>query len=142
MLQMKDAAYAYGAGRGVDGISLEIARVLAPQRGEILFEGKREWDAKEYARRVAYLPQETEATFPMRAIDVVVSGRAPYLGRFDFESGADYAEAEKALAICDASHLAERDLDELGGGHGRCPTPLPRRLTTRPAGGCRSRPRA
>ena len=79
MLQMKDAAYAYGAGRGVDGISLEIARggsllalagpngagkstllkliarVLVPQRGEILFEGKREWDAKEYARRVAYL---------------------------------------------------------------------------------------
>lgn len=140
MLQVRDASFSYDGARGVDGITLEIAhggslvalagpngagkstllkliaRVLAPKRGEIVFEGKRDWSAKEYARRVAYLPQDAEAAFPMRAIDVVVSGRAPYLGRFDLESEADYAEAEKALAICDASHLADRDLDEMSGG--------------------------
>jgi len=47
---------------------------------------------------------------------VVVSGRAAYLSRFAFESEADYAEAEKALALCDASYLGQRFLDEMSGG--------------------------
>jgi iron complex transport system ATP-binding protein len=52
----------------------------------------------------------------MRAIDVVVSGRAPYAGRFTWESDADWMEAERALDLCDAAHLAERYLDEMSGG--------------------------
>jgi iron complex transport system ATP-binding protein len=52
----------------------------------------------------------------MRAIDVVVSGRAPFLGRFEWESDADYEEAARALELCDASKLADRYLDEMSGG--------------------------
>jgi iron complex transport system ATP-binding protein len=52
----------------------------------------------------------------MRAIDVVVSGRAPFLGRFTWERDSDYEEAEQALALCDASHLGARYLDEMSGG--------------------------
>jgi ABC-type cobalamin/Fe3+-siderophores transport system ATPase subunit len=103
-------------GSGKSTLLKLIARVLAPQRGEIVLDGRRDWSAKEYARRVGYLPQESEDVFAMRAIDVVVSGRAAYLSRFAFESGADYAEAEKALALCDASYLVPRFLDEMSGG--------------------------
>jgi iron complex transport system ATP-binding protein len=74
------------------------------------------WPAKEYARVTAYLPQNPEPAFPMRAIDVVVSGRAPFLERFAWESTADYAAARDALALCDAAHLSDRDLDEMSGG--------------------------
>ncbi|HEY2092080.1 MAG TPA: ABC transporter ATP-binding protein [Thermoanaerobaculia bacterium] len=103
-------------GSGKSTLLKLIARVIAPQRGEVVLDDRNDWTAKEYARRVGYLPQETEDVFAMRAIDVVVSGRAPYLSRFAFESEEDYAEAEKALALCDASYLGARFLDEMSGG--------------------------
>jgi iron complex transport system ATP-binding protein len=103
-------------GSGKSTLLKLIARVLAPQRGSIALDGRRDWSAKEYARRVGYLPQESDDAFPMRAIDVVVSGRAAYLSRFAFESESDYAEAQKALALCDASYLTDRFLDEMSGG--------------------------
>jgi iron complex transport system ATP-binding protein len=103
-------------GSGKSTLLKLIARVLEPQTGEVALDGRSDWTAKEYARRVGYLPQETEDVFAMKAIDVVVSGRAPYLSRFAFESEEDYAEAEKALALCDAAHLAQRFLDEMSGG--------------------------
>jgi ABC-type cobalamin/Fe3+-siderophores transport system ATPase subunit len=141
MLDVRGVAYAYDTADAVHDVSLRIdepqlvavtgpngsgkstllkllARVIAPARGEIHFEGQeiRGWAPREYAKRVGYLPQEPDPAFPMRAIDVVVSGRAPFLGRFGWERDADYAEAEQALATCDASHLADRYLDEMSGG--------------------------
>lgn len=105
-------------GSGKSTLLKMLARVVTPQAGAIAFESRdvREWAPKEYAKRVAYLPQEPDPTFPMRAVDVVVSGRAPFLGRFEWESSADYDEASRALELCDASSLADRYLDEMSGG--------------------------
>jgi len=141
VLEIRNVSYAYGDVDAVRDVSLAIgerqlvalagpngsgkstllklvARVYAPQRGEVLFEEKKlaDWPAKEYARRVGYLPQDPDPAFPMRAIEVVVSGRAPYLGRFAWESERDWEEAARALALCDATHLADRYLDEMSGG--------------------------
>jgi iron complex transport system ATP-binding protein len=46
----------------------------------------------------------------------VISGRAPFLGRFAWEGERDFAEARRAIELCDATHLAERYLDEMSGG--------------------------
>jgi len=141
MLAVRNVSYAYGDVAAVRSVSLEIgerqlvaltgpngsgkstllkliARVYAPQSGELALEGKplAQWPAKEYAKRVGYLPQDPDPAFPMRALDVVVSGRAPYLGRFAWESEHDWEEAQRALALCDAAHLADRYLDEMSGG--------------------------
>jgi ABC-type cobalamin/Fe3+-siderophores transport system ATPase subunit len=141
MLELRGVSYAYAESRAVREVSARIgagelvaltgpngsgkstllklmARVYAPHTGEVLFESRAlaSWPAKEYARRVGYLPQDPDPAFPMRAIDVVVSGRAPYLGRFAWETDADWEEAERALALCDAAHLAARHLDEMSGG--------------------------
>jgi iron-chelate-transporting ATPase len=142
MLTMRAAAYDYGEGRGLRATDLTLAespqlialtgpngsgkstllkllaRVASPSSGTIALDGKRlrDWPAKEYAKRVAYLPQDPDPSFPMRAIDIVVSGRAPFLARFAWERDSDYDEAERALATCDAAHLAERYLDEMSGG--------------------------
>jgi iron complex transport system ATP-binding protein len=141
MLALRDVSYAYADAPAVRDVSLEIAegqlvaltgpngsgkstllklvaRVHAAQRGEVSFEGTplAQWQGKEYAKRVGYLPQDPDPAFPMRALDVVVSGRAPYLGRFAWETTRDWEEATKALALCDAAHLADRYLDEMSGG--------------------------
>ncbi len=94
-------------GSGKSTLIKLMARVLAPAAGTIELDGRqlREWPAKEYARQVAYLPQDPDPAFPMRA-----------LGRFAWESESDYAEAARALEMCDAAHLGERYLDEMSGG--------------------------
>ena len=105
-------------GSGKSTLLKLMARVVTPQNGDIRFLGKslREWNARSYAQQTGYLPQEPDSSFPMRAIEVVVSGRAPFLTRFGYETDDDYREAANALAMCDASHLAERYLDEMSGG--------------------------
>ena len=141
MLSVSQARYAYGDRIALRDVSIDIgetalialagpngsgkstllklmARVVAPQNGDVRFLGKslREWNARAYAQQTGYLPQEPDSSFPMRALDVVVSGRAPFLTRFGFEGDDDYREATNALELCDASHLAGRYLDEMSGG--------------------------
>jgi ABC-type cobalamin/Fe3+-siderophores transport system ATPase subunit len=105
-------------GSGKSTLLKLLARVLAPRGGEILFDGRslKDWPLRHYAREVGYLPQDPDPVFPMKAIDVVLTGRAPFLGRFAWEGEADYVAAESALQVCDAAHLAERHLDEMSGG--------------------------
>jgi ABC-type cobalamin/Fe3+-siderophores transport system ATPase subunit len=141
MLELRDVSFAYESAHAVEGITASfdrtqlvaltgpngsgkstllklVARVLPPHAGEITFDGKllRDWPAKEYAKQVGYLPQDPDPAFSMRAIDVVVSGRAPFLSRFAWERDSDYDDAERALALCDAAYLGGRYLDEMSGG--------------------------
>jgi len=111
-------ALAGANGSGKSTLLKVAARVHQPSSGDVSYEGRalREWPAKEYARCVGYLPQEAEPAFPMRAIEVVLSGRAPFLSRFAWEGESDFAAARHALEICDAAHLADRYLDEMSGG--------------------------
>lgn len=141
MLELREVSYAYEGQTGVRGVSLRLgegelvaltgpngsgkstllklaARVLTAQHGEVRFLDRplARWGGKEFARLTGYLPQDPDPVFPMRALDVVVTGRAQYLGRFEWESAKDWEEAARALALCDASHLAQRWLDEMSGG--------------------------
>ncbi|HEY0143010.1 MAG TPA: ABC transporter ATP-binding protein [Thermoanaerobaculia bacterium] len=141
MLELRNVSYDYIGSPAVRDVSLRIgerelvaltgpngsgkstllkiaARVVTPRAGIIHFAGHAlgEWQPKEYAKQVGYLPQDPDPVFPMRAIDVVVTGRAPYVGRFSWESDADWNHAREALALCDAAHLADRYLDEMSGG--------------------------
>ncbi|HWS70623.1 MAG TPA: ABC transporter ATP-binding protein [Thermoanaerobaculia bacterium] len=141
MLELRNVSYSYEGVEAVRDVTLRLeetqlvalagpngsgkstllklmARVVTPRAGELAFGGKRlrDWPPREYAKQVGYLPQEPDPAFPMRAIDLVVTGRAPFLSRFAWESSEDYEAAEGALGMCDASHLADRYLDEMSGG--------------------------
>lgn len=141
MIRVEGAAFSYGATEALRSASLKIgdgqlvaiagangsgkstlmkllARVIFPRSGSVLFRGRAtgDWNGREYAREVGYLPQDPQPAFSMSALEVVVSGRAPYLGRFAFESAGDYGHARRALEMCDAAHLEDRPLEEMSGG--------------------------
>jgi iron complex transport system ATP-binding protein len=134
-------AYASGAREVVRGASLQLRRgrlsaligangsgkstlvrllcgVLAPSRGEVVFDGVplRSIEPRARARRLAYVPQSSAMVFPLTALEVVLTGRSPYTTRFRFEDERDVTVARDALAAVDAAHLAARSVTELSGG--------------------------
>lgn len=70
----------------------------------------------ELARRVAYVPQDHEKTFPYTVLDIVVMGRTAYTGWFAAPAAADVKVAEAALAQVRISHLKTRPYTWLSGG--------------------------
>ena len=134
-------AYAAGAPEVVSGASLAVGRgrlsaligangsgkstlvrllcgLLKPSGGEVWFAGAplASLDARQRARRIAYVPQTVSTVFPFTALEVVLTGRSPYTTRFRFETARDVEAARDALAAVDAAHLAARPVTELSGG--------------------------
>ena len=68
------------------------------------------------ASRVAYVAQSASVIFPFTALEVVLTGRNPHLGRFAMENREDLRIALDALESVGMSHLATRPLTVLSGG--------------------------
>lgn len=67
------------------------------------------------ARRLALVPQSTAFGFPYRGREVVAMGRHPHQ-RGTFETAADRAAIDRALALTDTGGFADRWVDTLSGG--------------------------
>ena len=73
-------------------------------------------DAKEFARRAAYLQQRVEMIFDYTARDIVLAGRYPYLSWWSQEKAHDLAIAEACMAYTGVSDLADSPLHAMSGG--------------------------
>ncbi|MEM3546647.1 MAG: ABC transporter ATP-binding protein [Candidatus Bathyarchaeia archaeon] len=95
-----------------------LCGILKPTKGLILLDGVevKPTSRAEYAKIVAYLPQEHRSFLPYRVLDFVVMGRVPHLDIFSTPSDKDYRIAEEALKEVDAYHLKDRPYVELSGG--------------------------
>jgi len=95
-----------------------LYRLLAPQKGEILFElvPLKKMDRTDIAKRVAVVAQETHLLFPFTVLETVLMGRSPYLKNLVFESEKDLEIAKKAMEWTKILPFSERPLDELSGG--------------------------
>lgn len=71
------------------------------------------------ARQLALLPQDTEDIFPASAMETVMTGRHPHIGRFQWESAADVKIARQCLQLMDLADMANRDIATLSGGERR-----------------------
>jgi ABC-type cobalamin/Fe3+-siderophores transport system ATPase subunit len=105
-------------GSGKSTLVRLLSRVLRPSRGTISLGGRElsQYSARELARQVAVVPQETALDFPFSVLEVVLMGRAPHLGGFGFEGDRDLEAAERAMAQAGVSDLAGRFFHELSGG--------------------------
>jgi iron complex transport system ATP-binding protein len=74
------------------------------------------YTAKTLSRQMAYVPQKVPVEFPFTVTQVVLMGRAPYLGLLGFEADSDLELARNAMTITGVGHLANRRLDQLSGG--------------------------
>jgi iron complex transport system ATP-binding protein len=93
-----------------------IVRIVKPERGTILIDGKDASQMKrlDLARCVGYVPQSSPSKFPITVFDAVLMGRRPYIAwkpsKKDLEVVADL------LMSMDLEDLALRSFDELSGG--------------------------
>ncbi|MEN6355755.1 MAG: heme ABC transporter ATP-binding protein [Armatimonadota bacterium] len=105
-------------GSGKTTLLRTISRALAPQSGLVQIDGKDVYKipAREYARKVAVVPQETMVAFDFTVMEVALMGRSPRLGRFAVESSRDEAIALDALRRTGTDHLKDRPINALSGG--------------------------
>jgi iron complex transport system ATP-binding protein len=105
-------------GSGKSTLIRLLAGLLKPASGEVIFNDAplENLQARERAKRIAYVPQSSSTVFPFTALEVVLTGRSPYSGRFRFESSRDEQIALAALDALDAAHLSARHVTELSGG--------------------------
>lgn len=95
-----------------------LGGLLDPDAGEVRLGSDRlgALAPHERACRVALVGGEPMIPFAWSALEIVLMGRAPYLGRGRFESASDQRCAREALAKVDAVDLADRPITELSAG--------------------------
>jgi iron complex transport system ATP-binding protein len=91
---------------------------LRPRTGAVLIDGEQlgGLSAREVARRVAVVVQETSGDLPLLVSDMVLLGRTPHRSGFARRGADDERVAAAALAQVGALHLADKPFDGLSGG--------------------------
>jgi iron complex transport system ATP-binding protein len=141
ILELRDLCCGYGPHPVLDGVNLGVGRgenlcllgpngsgkttlfrtvlgLIAPLSGEILVEGRnlRDLARRERAKLLAYVPQAHQAPFPLDVRDVVLTGRASYVGLASSPTRRDRRIAFEALEALGIGRLAGRPYTELSGG--------------------------
>jgi iron complex transport system ATP-binding protein len=95
-----------------------IAGTQPPLSGRVLLNGfvTHSLTPKVRAQRIAMVQQESPLLFPTRAWEFVLQGRHAYGRSLRFESQDDVTIARNALAQTNATHLADRWMDQISGG--------------------------
>jgi iron complex transport system ATP-binding protein len=70
----------------------------------------------EIAQNVSFVPQEHMDIFPFRVIDVVIMGRAPFLGMTQIPGEEERKFAMDALKLLGFEHLARSNFNRISGG--------------------------
>jgi len=105
-------------GTGKTTLLRALARVLHPQQGQVLLDGRNIWQLKsrEVARQIGRVPQSAHATWPYSVEHVIRMGRFPHRGWLAPFNGKDTVAVDKVLQLLDLEPLRHRLLNTLSGG--------------------------
>lgn len=105
-------------GCGKSTLLKTIARLLPPQGGDISLDGQPVYrlTAKQFARRVALLPQHHMVPEGISVRTLVGYGRSPYLNLWGRLGKTDHAIVDSVMAATHTDILADKRVDELSGG--------------------------
>ncbi len=105
-------------GSGKSTLLRVLSGVLKPQKGQVWLEGRllSHLRAKEVAQKLAFVPQREEVAFGFTAWEVVLLGRAPYIGWWGKERATDLQATRRAMERTDSLCLSERAFSTLSGG--------------------------
>ena len=95
-----------------------LNNIIKPQRGSILIENRSIdiLSSKNIAKKISYLPQETGVSFSYSVFDIVLMGRAPYVGTLNKPSASDLEVTQSAINTVGIQHLQNRPYANLSGG--------------------------
>lgn len=105
-------------GSGKTTLLRVLSRALPPKSGEVTLDGRNIYQisSRDFARRVAVVPQDSPVVFDFSVLEITLMGRSPRLGRFAVESSKHVKIAMDALARTGTAHLKDRPIGELSGG--------------------------
>lgn len=105
-------------GSGKSTLLKLMSRVLSPKKGRVLFEDKdiSKVRLKDLAKRIAFVPQETQISFSFTVEEIVLMGRIPHLSRLQLETKRDFEITEYTLQLTNSLHLKDRKIDQLSSG--------------------------
>lgn len=140
-LSLHDVSAGYGSRPALNGVTAEFAAgrvtgLVGPNgagkttllrvalgflkttqgRVDVLGQSLEGWTRETLAQTIAYLPQSSEAQWPVPAKTLVALGRMPFRAPLAPLSEADEAAIAIALTRCDAQAFAARRMDELSAG--------------------------
>jgi len=123
-------------GSGKSTLLKLLAGLLKPQEGslELFGESFGLLTARDMAKRVAYVPQETLQVFPFSIAEMVLMGRSPHhdgWGGWHWEDREDREIASAAMQDLDVWHLGGRLVSDVSGGE-RQRAVIARALTQQP----------
>ncbi|NIC06722.1 ATP-binding cassette domain-containing protein [Billgrantia bachuensis] len=99
-----------------------LVKLLAQQQpvsqGEIRLDERllSDWGQREFARRVAYLPQHLPSAENLTGRELIAFGRYPWHGLLGRHTAADKAAIERAIELSHTEAFADRLVDTLSGG--------------------------
>jgi len=105
-------------GCGKSTLLRALSRLLIPQSGEILLNGKNIHDqsTRDVAKKLGLLPQSAIAPDGIKVVDLVSRGRFPHQKWFQPWSDLDQQAVESAMQATGVMDYAQLNVDQLSGG--------------------------
>ena len=105
-------------GSGKSTLLKIVANIIEPHQGSTYLFSKKyfEYSRVEFARQIAFVPQNSGTNFPFSLFEIVMMGRSPYLNFMGIENLEDHKLVMDTLELLEISHLKNKGINEVSGG--------------------------